>query len=63
MSLVQLTKVTLSCERVPRGQNPVFQLDLDDDRRIVSVEYYWSVDQEHRQTVDHFVVVWVEWRG
>jgi hypothetical protein len=57
--LVQISRKRLEDNRVPRGQEPVFEMDLEDHERIVAIDGHVTLDYESRQTVDHSVRVWV----
>jgi hypothetical protein len=59
MNLHQLQTRTLSVEQLPRGENPVFETQLDSHQRIVGIAHYWEADYRSRKTVDHHAVVWV----
>lgn len=63
MSLVQIARVTGRIDRVPRGDTPVVELDLEDHQRVVSVELKALLfDDPGRKTVDWKYVVYVETR-
>lgn len=64
MGLVQITHRTGTINRVPRGETPVIELQLDRNQKIVSVELQpthrslWS----DRKTLDWTWTVVTEWR-
>lgn len=62
MDLVQVTTVHAGAPRLPRGQRPVFELELAEHQQIVGVQNYWQTDLESRETVDHHANFWVATR-
>jgi hypothetical protein len=67
MSLVQITKVEGRIMRVPKGETPIIELNLDEDRRVINVARLEPIDpysraNEDRKTLDWKYTVYVEWR-
>lgn len=70
MSLVQIVKVEGEIKRVPKGETPIIELYLTDDRRVVNVEKLqvsgfdgkWSRKYDDRVTYDWEYTIYVEWR-
>lgn len=63
MAVVQVARREGEIERVPRGQQPLLELHLTHDQRIVSVEMKRrSWDDLERKTVDWYWVAYVETR-
>lgn len=59
MSFVQLVQRTYSCEKLPRGVDPVFEFELAEHEELVGIVHSWRRDYSERKTVDHIVVCWV----
>jgi hypothetical protein len=57
--LVQLVKRRYRLDRAPRGQEPVFDLQLGEHEQVVGVAFEHTADHPDRQTVDHVVWVWI----
>ena len=62
--LVQITERRLSCDRVPRGESPVYEIHLEINEEIIRVERGYALDLSYRKTVDHSLRVYVAtWLG
>lgn len=53
MPHVQITKRQIKANRVPRDQQPVYEIELADNEQIV------DVDHDDRKTIDHTLTVYV----
>lgn len=62
---VQLIRRRVEVKKVPRGEEPIVQLRLSADQRVVQVKQTYSSDlySVDRKTVDYVFEVWTEWRG
>lgn len=54
-----ITRRTFEVRRIPRGQKPVWEFKLDEGEQIVGVFHEWSNDYATRETVDHFLSVYI----
>lgn len=59
-TLAQLFKLTVTSDRVPRGQAPVYEYVLSEGERVVGVAHEYSHDRKDRKTVDWTISLWVE---
>lgn len=60
--LVQVYKRRVEIKKVKRGQEPVIQLILRPNERVVTVRSLWVHDYVERATIDHVFEVWIEAR-
>lgn len=58
MSYVQITRRTFRCDRVPIGQVPFFELNLEPHEEIVKFDVH-SFGARHRKTEDYVATAWV----
>lgn len=64
MGLVQVARREGQIEKVPRGQQPLLELHLNHNQRLISVDMrrpFW--DDPERKTVDWLWTAYVETRG
>lgn len=61
MTLVQIQQIKGRVDRVPRGDVPVIELDLEPNQRVVYVSLSESLfDPRDRKTVDWHWIAYVE---
>ncbi|MEH3055465.1 MAG: hypothetical protein PGN13_16210 [Patulibacter minatonensis] len=58
MGLCQITTRTLRADRIDRGERPVFEIHLEDHQDVIAITIA-SIDQPHRETIDHVANVTV----
>lgn len=62
-SLVQISRQQLRVDRVPRGVEPLLELNLEDNQRVVGIEARSShYERVERKTIDWHFTVYVETR-
>lgn len=63
MALVQISKRKGSVDRVPAGQTPLVELELEDNQEIVRFELHESLmASRERKTTDYWWEAWVATR-
>lgn len=62
MALVQIQRKLLRQERVPRDEDPFFELHLEENQEVVAVKQLSDYDYDRRKTVDRLAWVWVATR-
>jgi hypothetical protein len=62
MSLVQISERTIRLDRVPIGERPVFEIELEPNQEIVAFRAGVGWGTAGRKTEDHYASVWVATR-
>lgn len=62
MTLVQITKRRGSVDRVKFGEQPMVELELDDNQTVVGFEMHESIVPSTRKTTDYWWIAWVATR-
>lgn len=59
---VQLRRHCIEVNRVKRGAEPFFEMNLNRNERVVQIDRVYCRDEVDRATVDYVFNVWVEAR-
>lgn len=63
MSLVQLRRMVVEIKKVPPTEDPLAEIHLPEDSRILHVESIRCTPLAGRKTQDWTIVLWTEWRA
>jgi len=58
----QIKKIAVEANRIPIGEHPTYELELDDNQRVLGVAYQHSSGGKKRTTEDWTIWLWVESR-